>query len=171
MNPLRRESWSPYAVGAGIGALEILAMATAKETLGITSPFEEATRAADETIRAKLRHESPGEDAGVTVSWEWALVAGVLGGSTLSARLSGDRTRRVVPPRWRRRVGPRPIRRLGAAAAGGALMMLGARIAKGCTSGHGISGSMQFDASSWLFNPIMFASGAAVAHTLLGRHS
>jgi uncharacterized membrane protein YedE/YeeE len=47
-------------------------------------------------------------------------------------------------------------------------MMFGARLAKGCTSGHGISGSMQLAASSWLFSPLIFASGALAARALFG---
>jgi uncharacterized membrane protein YedE/YeeE len=66
-------------------------------------------------------------------------------------------------------VGGSRLLRYAAAFGGGALMMFGARMAKGCTSGHGISGTMQFAASSWLFNPIIFASGAAVARALFGR--
>ena len=40
--------------------------------------------------------------------------------------------------------------------------MFGARMAKGCTSGHGISGTSQLAASSWLFVPIFMLSGIAV---------
>jgi uncharacterized protein len=170
MNPARRASWGPYAVGAGIGLLETVAMATAKRPLGITSVFEQGAARVNRAIdpaSARRYHEAGGEEP--KVGWETALVAGVLAGSALSASLSGDRRPRRVPALWRQHVGPSRAGRYLASVAGGALMMFGARMAKGCTSGHGISGSMQFAASSWAFNPIMFASGAAVARALFGR--
>jgi uncharacterized membrane protein YedE/YeeE len=52
---------------------------------------------------------------------------------------------------------------------GGALMMFGARVAKGCTSGHAISGNQQLAASSLVFSPVMAATAAAVAHLLFGK--
>ena len=103
------------------------------------------------------------------IGWEVGLVGGVLAGSLLSAHLSGDASPPTVPDTWREKIGRSRTLRLAAAAAGGALMMFGARMAKGCTSGHGISGTMQFAASSWLFDPIIFASGAAVSRALFGR--
>ena len=41
--------------------------------------------------------------------------------------------------------------------------MYGARLAGGCTSGHGISGGLQLALSSWLFLAVMFATGLAVS--------
>jgi uncharacterized membrane protein YedE/YeeE len=46
---------------------------------------------------------------------------------------------------------------------GGVLVMYGARLAGGCTSGHGISGSLQLAVGSWTFFLVMFAAGAATA--------
>src|ERR1017187_9300942 len=40
MNPLTKQSWSPYLVGAGIGVLSWLAFATADRPIGITTAFE-----------------------------------------------------------------------------------------------------------------------------------
>ncbi|MEG6552477.1 YeeE/YedE thiosulfate transporter family protein, partial [Desulfocurvibacter africanus] len=56
--------------------------------------------------------------------------------------------------------------RLLTAFAGGAIMAFGARVAGGCTSGHGISGTMQLAISSWLALACFFIGGAAVAHML-----
>jgi uncharacterized membrane protein YedE/YeeE len=44
--------------------------------------------------------------------------------------------------------------------------MYGARLAGGCTSGHGISGSLQLAVSSWTFFLTMFASGVLTALVL-----
>lgn len=172
MSILKMKKWSPYAVGAAIGALETVAMLTAKRPLGITTAFEDTAAMAAEKIAPdtmnideykRERGESP------KIDWEMGLVGGVLLGSLLSARSSDDPTPPPVPDEWREKIGRSRALRYAAAAAGGALMMFGSRMAKGCTSGHGISGTMQFAASSWLFDPIIFASGAAVSKALFGR--
>jgi len=90
-------------------------------------------------------------------------------GSAISANASGDSDHGSVPRSWARTFGPSRTRRFAGAFIGGALMMFGARMAKGCTSGHGISGTLQFAASSWVFAPIMAVTGGLVARRLLGK--
>jgi uncharacterized membrane protein YedE/YeeE len=172
MKALRKKSWSPYWVGAAIGALETAAMLTAKKPLRITSAFEDtAALAAEKIAPKKMQMEEYSRERGEApkVGWEVGLVAGVVLGGMLSASLSGEKTPPAVPDIWREKVGSSKVLRYAAAFGGGALMMFGARMAKGCTSGHGISGTMQFSAASWLFDPIIFASGAVVSRVLFGR--
>ena len=59
--------------------------------------------------------------------------------------------------------------RLAAAFAGGLLMAFGARLAGGCTSGHGISGTMQLSVGSWIAVLCFFVGGIATA--MLMYHS
>ena len=47
--------------------------------------------------------------------------------------------------------------------AGGFVMLLGARIAGGCTSGHGVSGMAQLAVGSFVAVAAMFAGGILVA--------
>jgi uncharacterized membrane protein YedE/YeeE len=49
------------------------------------------------------------------------------------------------------------------------VIIFGARLADGCTSGHGISGSLQLAVSSWTFFLVMFASGIATAFVIFRR--
>ncbi|MFP4315043.1 MAG: YeeE/YedE thiosulfate transporter family protein [Desulfovibrionales bacterium] len=172
MEARTRNSWSPYAAGAAIGVLETLAMLTAKRPLGITSAFEDSAALLAEKIAPETMDGEQDEQKKAKapkIDWEVGLVAGVMLGSFLSSRLSRESTPPAVPENWRREVGPSRALRYASAFTGGALMMVGARMAKGCTSGHGISGTMQFAASSWLFDPIIFAVGAAVSKGLFGR--
>jgi uncharacterized protein len=174
MELLRQKSWSPYAVGAAIGGLETIAMLTTKRPLGVSGAFEKTAALAAE----KIAPESPAvkkykAESGTTpkIDWEVGLVSGVVLGSFYSSVLSGDPRPAVVPDFWRKEIGPSHATRYASAFVGGALMMLGARMAKGCTSGHGISGTMQYAASSWLFNAVIFSTGAAVTRLLFGRKS
>lgn len=49
----------------------------------------------------------------------------------------------------------------------GAIMVFGARIAGGCTSGHGISGTLQLAVQSWTFILLAFAVAIATAFLYL----
>jgi uncharacterized membrane protein YedE/YeeE len=74
-----------------------------------------------------------------------------------------------LSPIWSRRFGHSPALRYAGAFTGGALMMFGARMAKGCTSGHGLSGTMQLACSSWIFAPLMAVTSGLVAKALFGK--
>jgi uncharacterized protein len=52
--------------------------------------------------------------------------------------------------------------------AGGLLMAFGARMAGGCTSGHGISGTLQLSVGSWIAVICFFAGGVVTAMLLYG---
>jgi uncharacterized protein len=64
---------------------------------------------------------------------------------------------RVIHSRWAQYKGNSTIKRLFFAFAGGFLLLFGARMAGGCTSGHVISGGMQIAFSSYLFAVFTFA--------------
>jgi uncharacterized membrane protein YedE/YeeE len=75
-----------------------------------------------------------------------------------------------ISPIWSRALGsPSPGRRYAVAFVAGFLMLLGARIADGCTSGHGLSGMAQLAVSSTIAVAAMFAGGIAAAFLLLRR--
>jgi len=48
------------------------------------------------------------------------------------------------------------------------IMGLGARWAGGCTSGHGISGTLQLSVASWVAAICFFAGGIVTAGLLFG---
>jgi hypothetical protein len=165
---------SAEAIGTGIGLLNTASFATAGQGLGVTTPFEDVAALAAQrlapdslSINRYLQHreEKP------QIAWEAFLVVGIFLGSRLAALRSGERSTRTVPPHWNRRFGPDPALRVAGSFAGGALMMFGARMAKGCTSGHAITGNSQFAASSALFSALLFASAAATAQALYGGRS
>jgi hypothetical protein len=56
--------------------------------------------------------------------------------------------------------------RLGVAFVGGIILAYGARLAGGCTSGHGISGALQLSVSSWVALTSFFIGAVATAHLL-----
>jgi uncharacterized membrane protein YedE/YeeE len=103
------------------------------------------------------------------VDWQFALVVMLAVGAFLAARLAGSHFVERIPSLWAWRFGNSRLLRYGAAFAGGAVMLFGARLADGCTSGHGISGGLQLAVSSWVFLASMFMSGIAAAFLLYGK--
>ena len=172
MNVFKLQAWSPYVVGALIGVLSWFSFASVDKPIGITTAFEYSAAlavkaAAPAAAEANAYYAAPEKKP--KIDWEWMLVAGVFIGAYLSSRLSGDRgVANDVPAMWTRRFGPSPAKRYAGAFLGGALLMFGARLAQGCTSGHGISGAMQFAVSSWLFVAMFVASGIAAVMAIYG---
>lgn len=159
MNVLAKKSWSPYAVGALIGVLSWFAFWSADHPLGVSTAMVRLVGLAESVVAgghvaatpylAKLR---PFAD------WEFASVVGLLLGAFAAARLG-----RAEAP-------DKPAgSRIAESAAGGFLLLFGARLAGGCTSGHGISGSLQLALSGWVFFLTIFASGMAAAFLLKNK--
>ncbi len=172
MNFLRMKSWSPYLVGALIGVLSWFSFVTADKPLGITTAFEYTAALVEKAAAPGLAETNSyyGEPENKPkIDWEWMLVIGVFIGAFASSKLSGDRAVESVPPLWKWRFGDSAPKRLAAAFFGGALMMFGARLAEGCTSGHGISGALQLAVSSWIFVALLFVSGVGTAFLIYGK--
>ena len=154
---LLARSWAPYPVGIGIGLLSIFAFATADHGLGVSTPFEHAAGFVKQALDSTSGYFAKPDNA-PKVDWEMMVVVGVVAGAWLASR-----GRASLPAT------PSSTSRLALAFGGGLLLMVGARLAGGCTSGHGITGALQLALSSWVFLPLIFVSGAVVARLLYGR--
>lgn len=164
VNVIQMKSWSPYVVGAGIGVLSWFTFLTAGSALGISTAFESTAAMAEQQCLPQMAAQNAFfEKKTPKIDWGWMLVVGVFAGSLISSKLSGDRDAKTVPPLWAERFGSSAALRVVGAFTGGLLMMLGARLAGGCTSGHGISGTLQLAVSSWLFVAIAFPAGIVTA--------
>lgn len=170
-NPLTAKSWSPYVVGAGIGILSWVVFYTANTALGITTAFENTSALAAKAVaESQLEgYFSANAKKPPKIDWQWMLVVGVFLGAWLSSWLSGDRNKISVPELWQRRFGPSVPLRWAVAFAAGTLMMLGARLAGGCTSGNAISGGLQLAVSGWMFALTFFPIAIITALLLYGR--
>jgi uncharacterized membrane protein YedE/YeeE len=171
-NPLKMKSWPPYVVGAAIGILSWFTFLSAGNALGITTAFETTAAICEQQFLPDAAEANPlFTKKPPKIDWGWMLVVGVFAGAWISSKLSGDRHAETVPPLWADRFGSSVTKRFVAAFAGGLLMMLGARLAGGCTSGHGISGSLQLAVSSWMFVVVAFSAGIFTANLFFRRKS
>ena len=96
---------------------------------------------------------------------------GLMLGSFTSALLTGSLRIELMHSNWRQRFGGSVSKRFIAAFSGGVVILYGARMAGGCTSGHAISGGLQLALSSWVFLIVMFASGLVCSALVFGTGS
>ncbi len=171
MPSLSDKAWSPYVAGVIIGLLQIPTFLLMDTALGASSSFV--------TVGAHLAAlVDPGVGqikyftshmAGAKNWWQVAVVVGIAVGAFLSMQLSGAR-RAAVSGIWARATGATSLgTRAPVAFLAGFLMLLGARIAGGCTSGHGISGMAQLSVGSTVAVVAMFAGGMLVANLFFKR--
>ena len=164
MDWLTMSRWSPYAVGAGIGLLSMLTFLLSDKPIGCSTAFARTSGMIEKLFGGRQVAEKPYyQKFTPVIDWEWMLVAGVILGAFVSAALSGQLAFTWVPDRWAAAFGPSGGWRVLWSLVGGLFLGLGARWAGGCTSGHGISGSLQLAVSSWLAVICFFAGGVAAA--------
>jgi uncharacterized membrane protein YedE/YeeE len=84
-------------------------------------------------------------------SWELSFLVGAFIGAFIGAIVFKHFKVRVVPSIWSELKGPSKIKRLFWAFMGGFILIMGARLADGCTSGHILSGGMELAVSSLIF--------------------
>ncbi len=157
-------AWSPYGVGAGIGVLSWLTFYFSDKPIGASSFYAQVAGFLG-TLIAPRRTKSLAyfRDKPPRVSWGFVFVLAIVVGSALAALTGGEFANEWLPPMWEARFGGRIALRATIGFGGGLLMAVGARLAGGCTSGHGISGTLQLNPGSWITAICLFLGGIAVA--------
>ena len=165
---LRQRAWSPYVCGAAIGLLQVPTMLLAGSAIGTSSAFA--------TVASQVRSifdQSPNVyfakfALSPKTAWQVALDAGILVGAAASSWFSRDSTHDRCSGVMvsRNRSGKQTL--IGNSISsqiwsvvGGAVLVFGARLADGCTSGHGLSGVAQLAVSSFVATATMFAAAMA----------
>ena len=170
--------WSPYLAGALLGVLAIVSVVATTQLLGKTKYLGASTtfvRAAGLLERSVDAEHVAANDyfmkKKVRVDWQFMLVIGIFIGAFLSARTDGSFKLEKVPPIWEERFGPSIGKRAAGAFLGGIVAMVGARMAGGCPSGHGLSGMMQLSVSAFVALALFFGVGVVVANAVYRRRS
>nr|WP_321469302.1 YeeE/YedE thiosulfate transporter family protein [uncultured Desulfobulbus sp.] len=170
--------WSPYLAGALLGLLAIASVLATTQFLGKTNylgastTFVRAAGILEQTIAAD--HVASNEyytETKVRVDWQFMLVVGIVLGAFISSTMDKSFRLESVPPTWEERFGPSIGKRAVGAFMGGVVAMIGARLADGCPSGHGLSGMMQLSVSSFVALIMFFGAGVLVARIVYGRRA
>jgi uncharacterized membrane protein YedE/YeeE len=164
MEWLALKIWSPYAVGIGIGLLCCVTFLLSDKPIGCSTAFSRTSGMIEILFRGgKVAEKAYYRKFAPEIDWEWMLVVGVIAGAFLSASLSGAFHWGWVPSKWASSFGDQPFTRWWVGLVGGVCMGKGARWAGGCTSGHGISGTLQLAVSSWVAVVCFFIGGVGTA--------
>ena len=164
MEFLALESWSPYLVGGGIGILSWFTFLLSDKPIGCSTAFARTSGMIEQALTGKsVKNQPYYHKFPAKIDWEWMFVLGIIIGSLLSALISGEFQLKLIPAVWMVRFGMAFFPRFITALAGGIILGLGARWAGGCTSGHGISGTLQLSVSSWIAAILFFVSAILTA--------
>lgn len=163
--PYPEPAWSPYVVGGLIGLLVLSTLALAGQKIGASSAYSDLAGMLGRLIAPRhiaalpyYRKSKP------KIGWTFTIVLGAILGSFLAAWTGGELTGTYLQDMWVARFGADSgLLRTFVALVGGALMAFGARMAGGCTSGHGISGTLQLAVSSWVAVICFFIGGITAA--------
>jgi hypothetical protein len=156
---------NPYLAGVGLGLVLLAAYVVMGRGLGASGAVGSVVSWVTGLVAPAHARSNPffaeyleGGAGHPLKSWLVFEVLGVLAGGFLSGLLAGRLSRTVEK-------GPRVsvAVRLAFAFAGGALMGIGAKLARGCTSGQALSGGATLNAGSWAFMLMVFAGAYAFA--------
>jgi len=165
MEFLLQASWSPYLVGAAIGVLSWLSFLISRKALGTSTSYARTSgmilEKYDPERVSTLKYY---QKYLPLVDWQWMLVLGIILGSFISALLSGSFSLHFRPPTdYISFLNQSGAGRFISALLGGIFIGFGSRFSGGCTSGHGISGTLQLSISSWIAAICFFIGGIATA--------
>ena len=162
-----KKFWNPYLAGALSGLVLIASVGFAGKFFGTSTTFVRSTGMIEKIFNAGrvaqmdyFMKEAP------VVDWQWMFVIGIFFGALLASKLSGTFAIQALPDMWRSRFGDSILKRAAAAFAGGVIAMFGARLADGCPSGHGLSGSAQLAVSGFIALICFFIGGVITASIL-----
>lgn len=158
--------WNPYVAGAALGLVLLSAFVIMGRGLGASGAFSSIISAGVNSVAPS--HAQSNEafksylgDGTVSPLKDWLVfeVLGAFVGGLISGLLSGRLKKRIEK-------GPRVSNRLRLfyALVGGALMGIGARLGRGCTSGQALTGGALLNLGSWAFMLSVFAGAYALAY-------
>jgi hypothetical protein len=160
--PLLLREWGWVSTGI-LAGLIILAATAQGQYLGISGGFAALTSHVTDLFGYRLASVMVLDD---TTAWRAAMVAGLFPGAMLSAFLSGSARNVPVTPLWSAAFESGMKSRAPAVFAGGFLIMLGALVGGGCTTGQFMAGFPTLSVGSFAMGMTFFAVGMATAFLL-----
>lgn len=160
-SPIRREwGWVSTGVLAGI---VILAATAQGQYLGISGGFAALVSHVTDLFGYRLNSVSVLDDA---TSWRAAMVIGIFAGATASALVSGSFRNVPVTPLWESAFPSGAKSRAVAVFVGGFLIVFGALLGGGCTTGAFMAGFPTLSVGSFAMGMTFFGVGMGTAFLL-----
>jgi hypothetical protein len=156
--------WNPYLAGMALGLVLLSTFLVMGRGIGASGAANRLSIAIAQAVAPSIVESNESmsslahDGRGVLDDWLVFEVLGVLLGGAFGAYTAGRFRWGVI-----RGAGVGIGARLGFAFAGGALMGLAARAARGCTSGQALSGGAVLSVGAWIFMLAAFGGGYAFA--------
>lgn len=157
--------WNPYLAGFALGLVLLASFLIMGKGLGASGGVNRVAVFAVDTVAPDHVNNTPyfarlkASNTNLLDSYFVFEILGVFLGGAVSAFAAGRLKRDVVK-------GPNITvgKRLVFALAGGTIMGIAARLARGCTSGQALTGGAILSVGSWIFMLSVFAGGYALAY-------
>ncbi len=166
--PEARRYWNPYFAGVALGLVLLLSFIITGHGLGASGAFTSLIVSGWNTISPEhvqansfYKEYTDPHTSNPWSDWYVIEVAGMLLGGFISAKLAGrvsssiEKGSTISSPQ-----------RMVFAFIGGGLIGIGSKLARGCTSGQGLSGGALLSIGGWIFLISVFVSAYAVAYFL-----
>lgn len=146
------DRWPFWAGGAAIGAFVLVFLVVTGKALGVSTGYYDAC--------------SVPFDAAARRSWRLPFLLGIVGGGLLAAWGAGALAPTAAMGMFDAAVPVSLAAKAAIFTGGGVLLGFGARLAGGCTSGHGIVGMALLARSSLMATGVFMVTGFLVAHLM-----
>lgn len=146
--------WPFWAGGLALAVVALLHWLTVGKLMSVSSRFT--------AIVDRARGATP--TTGDPLSSHLAFFGGVTGGALVSALLAGSFAPTFAPgARFAALFGDSPLATALVVGLGGVLVGFGTRMARGCTSGHGLCGVARLERGSLLATAAFFGTGVVTS--------
>lgn len=168
----KKKRWSPWLMGALLGFVASACIVLVQDNLGAAGGFERIGSILVSWLGLGwadsfyFRMVKPPQ-----VSFQMLQYIGMILGAFTASYFSRDFKIRMLPDReWTQRFGSSKAKRWALMFLGGILIEFGAGVAGGCTSGLGVSGTMQLSPAGLIFIAGVFISGIVTTKIIYGRN-
>lgn len=170
---MKKDKWNPYFAGALVGLLVVLSVIVSTKLIGkpkyigASTTFVRVSGLIEQSIiPGHVAANEYFQSKKVKVDWQMMLVLGIALGAFVSSLTGRSFKLEDIPPIWKERFGNKTARRALGAFVGGFIILFGVRLAGGCPSGHGLSGTMQLALSGFIAMASFMIGGIITAHFL-----
>ncbi len=191
MNLLKAKEWDWKVSGVLLGLIFIITVAVVKP-IGVSTQFvildgifwksiNKELIVKDDTAKKGYSSTNPyfnkgggkyAKNISEPLNYSFVFVVAMIFGGFLAYKLQEkkeDKDERVIPKVWSESLGNSHMKRYIYSFIGGFLVLFGARLAGGCSSGHMMSGMMQTSISGYLFAFSTFIVAIPVAIVLFRK--
>lgn len=158
---------NPYFAGAATGILAVISVLLTGKFFGASTTFVRAAGMIEKFFApARVFATEYFIKEKPVIDWQWMFVAGIFFGALIASLMFKEFSLKTIPDMWETQFGRSHLKRAIVAFIGGVIAMLGARLADGCPSGHGLSGLMQLALSGFIALFFFFVGGVFITSFL-----